>query len=127
MTFDPHTQVFCFSVGPFWSRYRILVRWYERTGALEIERYTRHGRLIHAERKEINAEAGRTEVRSSAKCLVDIYQPLFHYLHNELGALALESQMQDILNICKDINAHLSGAVSASAPSDCSANNGGDK
>lgn len=60
----------------------------------------------------MNAEAGRTEVRSSAKCLVDIYQPLFHYLHNELGALALESQMQDIIEICKDINAEAGRIVS---------------
>ena len=61
----------------------------------------------------MNAADGRTEVRSSAKSLVDIYQPLFSYLHNEFGALALESQMQDILNICKDINAEAGGRSSA--------------
>lgn len=60
---------------------------------------------MNTDTSRCNAEAGRTEVRSSAKCLVDIYQPLFDYLHDELGSLALESQMQDILNICKDINA----------------------
>ena len=42
-----------------------------------------------------------------------MYQPLFDYLHNELGVLALECQMHDILDICKIINAAPCGRSSA--------------
>jgi len=38
------------------------------------------------------------------KSIADQYQELFNYLDQELGALAVETQLEDIINICKKIN-----------------------
>ena len=39
----------------------------------------------------------------------DPYQPLFDYLHDEMGVLALQTDMQEIIQICLAINAEASG------------------
>ena len=41
--------------------------------------------------------------------VVGPYQPLFNYLHDELGVLALQTNMQEIIQICLEINAEASG------------------
>ena len=36
--------------------------------------------------------------------VANLYQPLFDYLHDEMGVLALQTDMQEIIQICSEIN-----------------------